>query len=171
MLLKFRIKDIPPEGKDREITLEPAWFETTMAGIEGDWARASGEVPLRLSRQGGDEVLARGTIRARFDVPCARCLEPAVVTIDAAFATTFVPAGTEGGEAEDDPDILTYVGDEIDIGGLLREQIVLGIPISALCRPDCKGLCPQCGKDLNEGPCDCSAPTDPRWAALNKLHS
>ncbi|HEY3359546.1 MAG TPA: DUF177 domain-containing protein [Polyangia bacterium] len=171
-MFNFRIKDIPPEGLDREITLPATWFETTMAGVEGAWDQATGTVELNLSRHGAEDVLARGVVHTRVTVPCARCVEPAAVAIDADFAATFVPRGEARAEgAEDEPDVQTYTGEEIDVADLLREQILLGIPISTLCQPDCKGLCPQCGKDLNQGPCGCSAPADPRWAALAKLRT
>jgi uncharacterized protein len=98
-------------------------------------------------------------VTARFTVPCARCLEPATVEVRSSFATTFVPAGASAAStAGDDPDLATYEGDELDLGDLVRQQVVLGIPISALCRADCQGLCPQCGKELNLGPCRCPKP-------------
>ena len=100
--------------------------------------------------------LARGEVKARLTVPCARCLEPATVDVRAPFATTFVPAGAgAAATAGDDPDLATYDGDQIDLQELVRQQVLLGIPISTLCRADCKGLCPQCGKELNLGPCGC----------------
>ena len=155
-MLKIRVKDIPPEGKDRLLPLDGAWFLGTMRDVDGAWAEASGEVPVNLSRT-GPEVLARGEVRARVTLPCARCLEPAAVDVRAPFATTFVPAGAAA-TADDDPDLATYDGDEIDLQELVRQQVLLGMPLSALCRTDCKGLCPQCGKELNLGPCGCPSP-------------
>ena len=156
-MLKIRVKDIPPEGKDRLLPLDGAWFVETMRGVEGGWAEASGEVPVNLSRT-GPEVLARGEVKVHFIVSCARCLEPATVDVRAPFATTFVPAGAAAA-ADDDPDLATYSGDEIDPQELVRQQVLLGLPISALCRTDCKGLCPHCGQELNLGPCGCPSPT------------
>jgi uncharacterized protein len=61
-------------------------------------------------------------------------------------------------------------GDHIDLEPMTREAVVLGLPLAPLCRPDCKGLCPTCGAELNRGPCGCPPPaTDPRWAALDAL--
>jgi len=158
-MLKIRLREIPPEGKDRLFPLDGAWFAENLRDVEGGWAEASGEVPVSFSRT-GSEVLARGEVKARFSVPCARCLEPAVVDVGAQFATTFVPAGAgAAASAGDDPDLATYDGDEIDLAELVRQQVLLGVPISTLCRPDCKGLCPQCGKELNLGPCGCPSPT------------
>jgi uncharacterized protein len=158
-MLKIRVRDIPPEGKDCLLRLDGAWFVETMGDVDGSWAEAEGEVPVGLSRT-GSEVLARGEVRVHLSVPCARCLETATFGMRAPFAITFVPAGAGGASAAgDDPDLATYEGDEIDLRDVVREQVLLGIPISVLCRPDCKGLCPQCGKELNLGPCGCSSPT------------
>jgi len=156
-MLKIRVRDIPPEGKDRLFPLDGAWFGETMRGVEGSWAAASGEVPVSLART-GSEVLARGEVRAHFVVPCARCLEPATVDVRAPFATTFVPAGEAGADG-DDLDLAAYEGEQIDLQELVRQQLLLSVPISQLCRADCKGLCPQCGKELNLGPCGCPSPT------------
>ena len=62
------------------------------------------------------------------------------------------------------------LGDHIDLEPMVREVLVLGLPMAPVCRPDCAGLCPTCGVDRNRGPCACPAgETDPRWAALDAL--
>jgi uncharacterized protein len=177
-MLKFRVRDIPPEGVQREMSLEPIWFVANMGGIEGGWDRATGLLKINLSRQ-GSEVLARGALQVHFAVSCARCLGSAAVRCETDFATTFVPAGAPDKKADapqrepepedDEPDIQRYSGEEIDLDGFVREQIILGLPISVLCRPDCKGLCAQCGQELNVHPCECVTPPDPRWDALRRL--
>jgi uncharacterized protein len=82
----------------------------------------------------------------------------------------FAEAGTEG--LEDDPDVflLDERKGELDLRPALREQWLLHVPGYALCRDDCKGLCPSCGAELNLGPCDCaSSAADPRWESLRNL--
>jgi hypothetical protein len=65
-----------------------------------------------------------------------------------------------------------FKGDELDLSQLAREQILLNLPEQVLCREDCKGICPTCGKDLNEGDCKCGEDEiDPRWAALKDLRN
>jgi len=167
-MLKIRVRDVPPEGKYYLLPLDAAWFVETMRGVEGGWAEAVGEVPVNLSRT-GPEVLARGEVRAHFLVPCARCLEPASVDVRAPFATTFVPAGAGAASAAgDDLDVATYEGEEIDLQELVRQQMLLGVPLSALCRADCRGLCHQCGKELNLGPCGCPSPMGSLGEAMKK---
>jgi len=85
------------------------------------------------------------------------------------------PAEHKSAEPEGsfDPALLdedTYAGKEIDLAPAVREQILLHIPPPPLCRDDCLGLCPRCGKDLNDGECGCDrAVIDPRWAALKGI--
>ena len=57
----------------------------------------------------------------------------------------------------------------MDLDELVRADLLLELPTKVLCREDCKGLCPKCGKDLNFGPCDCKKEIDPRWQALSDL--
>ena len=57
----------------------------------------------------------------------------------------------------------------LDLSAVIEQTLVLNMPLHALCRPDCKGLCPTCGHDLNDGPCGCSDDTDPGWDALRAL--
>lgn len=74
------------------------------------------------------------------------------------------------GPMDGDLDTGTYENGEVDVAELLREQVLLEIPITPLCKADCKGLCQSCGKDLNEGACDCRPQQgDPRLAALARF--
>lgn len=74
-------------------------------------------------------------------------------------------------EAEDSEEAEAFCleGEELDIEDLLETCFILETESRSLCRPDCKGLCPKCGKDLNEGPCDCRDDIDPRLAVLEQL--
>jgi len=125
-------------------------------------------------------------VRARFHVPlsgqCKRCLEPLSLDEGVELIRTYVPedgaqqkSERRGEESEDsfDPGLVdeeTYAGKEIDLAPAVREQILLQIPSSPLCREECLGLCPRCGKNLNEGECGCDrAVVDPRWAALKGI--
>lgn len=78
--------------------------------------------------------------------------------------------GEEVELAEEDLGVLTLTGETFDTDPILREQLQLNIPMKPLCRPECKGLCPVCGTDRNEGECSCTdQPKDPRWQALAGL--
>ncbi|HET6915863.1 MAG TPA: DUF177 domain-containing protein [Acidimicrobiales bacterium] len=76
---------------------------------------------------------------------------------------------TPAGEEEDE-ETYPLKGELLDLQPLVRDALLLDLPLAPLCREDCKGLCPTCGADLNDGPCSCArAPADPRWAALDLL--
>lgn len=108
---------------------------------------------VMVDRTGGGYVF-RVSAHAKVYGPCARCLRDAVVEVRAdqeEFAAT-VAGGWEESELSD------YVADMIvDIDGIVREAVVLALPDQILCSATCKGLCPRCGHDLNEGPCGCDA--------------
>jgi len=125
-----------------------------------------------------DHVFARGSLRGWMEVACSRCVGPVRIAVDERLAVTYMrsdvaPSQDEEAEVEineDDLDVYTYEDDEIDLEPLLREQLILAIPYAPLCKEDCKGLCSQCGADLNVAPCNCDREaSDPRLAALKKI--
>jgi uncharacterized protein len=118
---------------------------------------------LRLSRTSRG-ILVQGTLHAAFKGECGRCLDKTFIELDVPVEELFVyPPRPEAEFSLSDDGIL-------DLAPLLREEIILDTPIGVLCRPDCAGLCPTCGKNLNEGPCDCDRDeVDPRLAALKGL--
>ena len=109
------------------------------------------------------------TLRAELDCGlvcvCARCLEEFEKHIE--LHTEAVIA--EEAQDEDNPDIFFLDGDYIDVDEVIVTAFVLNMDQRFLCREDCKGLCDKCGKNLNDGPCDCKAETDPRLAVLGQL--
>jgi uncharacterized protein len=116
-----------------------------------------------------------GTLEATLELPCSRCLEPFTVPVNAAFDLRYLPqsANTGGEEDEVEEDDLTasfYRDDAIDLRQLIEEQFYLALPMKPLCRPDCKGLCPECGVNRNLETCDCQTRwEDPRMAGLKAL--
>lgn len=107
-----------------------------------------------------------GDIRATSRQSCHRCLADYSHAVAIPFSENF----RESGDSEGDPDFTPYQGDEIDLSEIVREALVMAEPLKALCRDDCRGLCPKCGASLNTAPCSCDLTTvDPRLAALEKL--
>lgn len=106
---------------------------------------------------------------------CDRCLKPIAEEAGADVELLVLVDGHrhEAGEREldeDDLGVLHLEKEMLDTQPILLEQLQLNIPMKPLCRPDCQGLCPQCGADLNLGACTCGEPAaDPRWAALAAL--
>ena len=122
-------------------------------------------LPARLdvSRTTGQGWALRLRFSARLDGPCMRCLEPAAPEFEVDAYEVHQPGG---GEELTSP----YMDDELDLEAWARDALALALPAQLTCRPDCAGLCPQCGANLNEDPGHAhdSAP-DPRWAKLSEL--
>lgn len=115
-----------------------------------------------------------GSLSTRLELACARCLDPVTLPVARSFDLLYRPQGVDAGHEElsvtdAEAEIGYYTGDGLLLEEVLREQVLLSVPIKAVCREDCKGLCPQCGKNLNLGACSCGRPPDVRWQALEGL--
>lgn len=161
---------IPSEGLDLQVHEEPSW-----EGVEGLWLTlAPVEASLHLVRE-AEGILASGTFTTTVVVQCSRCSEPVSIPIADSFTILY----TEGREifdaeeaelsaAEMDVDVLQ--DDRLDVSRLLRENVLLNLPLQPLCRAECGGLCPHCGINLNEKSCQCRVQEgDPRLLPLQQL--
>jgi uncharacterized protein len=135
-------------------------------------------VPVELAfdvHKDKDRFRLVGTVKTELELACSRCLEPFRMPVDAAFDIRYLPASEasrdhENEVEEEDLGTSYYSDDQIDLNGLLREQFYLALPMKPLHREDCKGLCPQCGTNLNTGTCACEAGwEDPRLTGLKAL--
>ena len=98
---------------------------------------------------------------------CRRCAEPVTGELRDPRCASASPSPAR--RRPTDEELYPITDDDIDLGPLVRDAIVLELPMAPLCREDCAGLCPQCGANRNEGDCGCVAPRDPRWANLDVL--
>lgn len=120
------------------------------------------DVSLRLESL-SDGIVVRGSVVVVWQGTCRRCLR-AVSDRDAVEVHELYQVHVT------DADAFALVGDLLDLAPMVREHALLSLPVNPLCRPDCAGLCPHCGLDLNHGSCDgASVPRDERWAALDAL--
>jgi uncharacterized protein len=149
----IELADVTEEGQTYEGEEPPESLELT----EDDDVAAAGPVTYRLAAsRAGDSLVVRGEVEASIRFLCSRC--------SAAFQRKIV-----------DRDFLRVFEDvhwdaTVDLTPDLRETIILAFPTSPLCSPDCHGLCPQCGKNLNAGSCMCTPRSrDGRWGALDGL--
>jgi uncharacterized protein len=151
-------------------------FKPEDVGDEADEYRIVTPVDLAFEiHKDKDKFRLVGTVVTELELPCSRCLEPFRLPVAAPFDLRYLPASevSSDGEREvGDEDLETsyYENDAIDLNGLMREQFYLALPMKPLCQDNCRGLCPQCGTNLNTGNCSC-APVweDPRLAALKNL--
>jgi len=170
--MAIKIKDIPPEGLtvDIEETLDLLGDGTTQAPCKAS-------VTIEPAAHGSFRVT--GTVSASAKLECSRCLKPFSFPVtDAAMEFELVPEGTVEGGAEHELgrgelDTEFYQGDEIEPRDLVREQLLLAIPMVPVHREDCKGLCPTCGADRNEQECGCTPGAMPEkenpFAVLKKI--
>jgi DUF177 domain-containing protein len=164
-MLSFDIRSVETKAVqvDAELSPEDSVWQ------QGDPMPASPlRVSGRLSSAGAGRFYWHGRLEGDVILPCRRCLSDATAHVSDESHVIFAEAGSDESE---DPDV--YVLDErssqIDLRPVIREQWMLNVPAYAVCREDCKGICPVCGKDLNEGPCNCAASRDARWDALRKI--
>jgi DUF177 domain-containing protein len=122
-----------------------------------------------------DQYRLVGDVKSVLELPCSRCLEAFTLPVDQSFDLRYQPHSKNTGEGEreiEEDDLTTafYTNEAIDLGALIREQFYLALPMKPLCRAECKGLCPQCGANLNTSNCNCRPQwDDPRLAALKAL--
>jgi uncharacterized metal-binding protein YceD (DUF177 family) len=139
--------------------------------LPADLLVVDGEVALELEVSvTGTLIRARGTVRAEAGLTCGRCLEPFRENITAEVDIV-LRSGTNGIRMEDEDETAPFIGDNwVALDAPVREALILGVPMRPLCRPECRGLCPQCGENLNLSTCSCRPePADARWEALRSL--
>jgi len=162
--MKILISEIPDEGLNIE----------NEENVDSDIIRSPVRIKLRVEKV-GTEVMISGNLTAEARLQCSRCLNNFQNILTIPVDVVYHPVDELGGDethevSADELDMDFYTGDELDIHTLINEQIVLALPMKPLCSDTCKGICPQCGKDLNAGTCDCSRQAiDPRLEALKKL--
>jgi len=121
----------------------------------------------RLQSIGEGRFYWHGTARTVVESVCRRCLTAVTTPLQLEIGALF----SQDQDAVDDPDAYALAPDatEIDVTPAVREEMVLAAPNYVECRDDCKGICPQCGKDLNDGPCNCAPVTAATWQPLQAL--
>lgn len=116
-------------------------------------------------------VLVRGRLATEAEVACRRCLVPVQVQVDTPLELLFEPLGAEEAEALDgEVYALPARGDVLELGGAVREQLLLHLPEYVVCDAACSGLCPHCGAELNQVACACRPEPEPSpWDALKRI--
>jgi uncharacterized protein len=144
--------------------------------LGGEDSRLEGRTVLDLrATRAREKVWLAGNVTATVEFDCDRCLKPVAFAVDQSFDLLYVPplgTGEEHELGEDDLSIAFYQDDVIDFDDLVREQIELALPMARLCSEGCRGLCPECGANLNDVECACKTmQVDARWSALKELKS
>jgi len=155
-----KIIEMPGAETGFELTLDPEHLTDPAVQGYASLPEASGKVVNTAGL-----LNLRGTVKANMTLTCDRCGRSfdreKVLRVD-------VPLVADA-EEEVGPEVFEIEGDGIDVSEVLETCFILDMETKHLCSEDCKGLCPTCGKDLNEGPCDCTKPRDSRFAVLQQL--
>ena len=173
--MKLRLEDITAEAK--EISFAEPEIEINRILAQGPVREYHVNAPIAVTLsyyRAGTDLFFAGQLKAQTVATCARCAEEFDSSNDRAFRLVMAPKSvgmdTDPGLRADDLEFSLYDGDEIDLGPLVREQLLLALPTRPLCKDDCRGLCAHCGINLNRGQCQCRAPApDPRLAVLRSL--
>ncbi len=122
-----------------------------------------------------EDIRVAGDLSTHVELACARCLEPVARDVTKKFDLLYRPQGSDAGREElsvtaVEAEVGYYQGEGLLLEDVLREQILLALPLRVICKEECKGLCPHCGRNLNFEQCSCAEPLeDPRWAALKDI--
>jgi len=166
----------------RDLEVRKARFDVAISAGEIDYAEglkqigplhAEGTAELLGNTLG--EIRVKGRLKVSMEAECDRCLEKAAFPIDSEFDLFYRPAdtGPSGDEVaitDAESEIGFYEGGGVELKEILREFILLAMPMQRVCRESCQGICPVCGQNRNLRACGCSAPpVDDRWAALRNF--
>jgi len=187
----FPVGDLDAAGKHFQRPLRAPWLRGVLEGTAIGPSEQDGELDVRLSKSGTD-VVVRGTLAAELVVPCSRCLEPTVIPVREEVSVLAVPssvpaAAGKGGragrgerkraedeaeEADDDPgeaDVIAFDGDTAVLDDLVRDELLLGIPMIPLCSEACPGIRPE--RPSSDAPGAADETIDPRLRPLLRLRN
>lgn len=154
-----------PVGATREYAIEGRLT------LDGEARSVRGAARFLRTKHG---ILVTAQVSGTERLPCSRCLreteEPVKAQLEEEFfATVDAVTGARLPRPEDPEAFVIDDRQTLDLEEPLRQSWMLDLPMQPLCRPDCRGLCPRCGADLNLGPCECAPGVDERWSALGAL--
>jgi uncharacterized protein len=167
-------RDLDAAGKSFRFVVRAAWIRGAVEGTDVGATGPDGELDVRASKSGTD-VVVRGTLNAQLTVPCARCLEPARIAVHEDISALVVPAAVlreSSGAGEDDEatadqaDVIPYDGETVVLDDLVRDELLLGLPMIPLCSEGCEGIRRPGSQEPAEAP---KPAIDPRLQPLMRL--
>ena len=178
--MEFKVSELEREPIDFDLELAPGAVDFGEEAEQVGQLATAGRAEVLHEHRGPKDIVAdirlRGQFSGKFQVPCARCVEPVEIPLGAEFDLIFRPARAPIPRPPNAPLLRRRRKSGIIkktvllLEDVLREQVLLSLPVRTLCKPDCKGLCPRCGENRNSQACTCEVgPADPRWEALAGL--
>ncbi|MBK8539445.1 MAG: DUF177 domain-containing protein [Ardenticatenia bacterium] len=172
--MRYKVADLikAPPGNARWVDVD----DNESVGHDGFQVVSPIQGQVRLMRDPGG-ILVQGKISTTITWNCSRCLEPLALPIDMELSEHFRPTVAIPGGAlvladpDEEREAITEIDERhmLDLSGVIWQNLELALPATALCRPDCAGLCPQCGANQNIETCGCEPPADSRWSGLAEL--
>lgn len=164
--LRYPIREIKlhSEGISVKTSLPVDFLSQTFVDSEVDSSKSSADVALKLTYIPGGQIQARGQVQGILALSCQRCLEPVSFSFSGPLHAYFLPPGANlpGRETEGESfldleaaEYANYEGDFLDLAPYVREQLLLSIPLTILCKEECQGLCTICGENQNLTSCSC----------------
>jgi uncharacterized protein len=175
----FEIKDLELHPIEFAEKFQPGTIDLGTDYRQVTPIETSGRADLVEEHHGKHKIIqdirVQGKLSTSLETDCARCLEPLTQAVERGFDLLYRPQGADAGRDEmsvtdAEAEISYYEGEGLLLDDVVREQVLLAVPLKVTCREDCKGLCPHCGKNLNEEQCGCEVTLEePRWAALKEI--
>lgn len=169
----FHVRDLALKSAHFDVALEPGKVDFLDPKVRQKGPLyAQGTVELASEML--NEIRIRAHVKVAMEADCDRCLEPAPFAIEEDFVLLYRPMADSAAEEaeldEDESEVGFYEGDGVELNDVLREYVLLALPMQRLCSEACKGICPDCGQNRNQNACQCAAKAvDDRWAALKQL--
>jgi uncharacterized protein len=167
------VKELEIKKVRFDVTFPPGEIQFDVGLRQATPLEVAGAAELLANTLG--EIRIQGHLKVRMRADCDRCLEPAEFPVDSNFDLFYRPADRDGYEEEvaideGESEIAFYDGDGIELKDVLREFVLLSMPMQRICGENCHGICPVCGQNRNLVNCGCEPkPVDDRWSALKKL--
>jgi uncharacterized protein len=175
----IEIRELEAHAVDFDERIAPGVIDFAPEVKQKDELAAAGRAQLVQEHHGKhkliNDIRIVGDFSTKVELLCARCLDPITRDVANTFDLLYRPLGADAGKEElsvtaAEAEVSYYQGEGLLLEDVLREQLLLALPLKAICRDDCKGLCPHCGKNLNLEQCNCAEPMDdPRWSALKDI--
>jgi len=168
--IRISTATIGEAGIEREVNIQPEKFEEILCN-EDLQVRQPLHIHYVLTRK-GDTIHAAVHLEGKIHTFCSRCLVPMTYAFKRNLNTDYLPAPPDipdDYEPERQSAEIGYYRKDITLGEYIISEMVLALPLNYVCSPDCKGLCQHCGANLNQGPCRCEKPLDPRLQKLAEI--
>lgn len=171
-MLSFQVRNLLLDPS-LQIPVDAVWEQESIAAAgEEIKCLEPWRIQGQISNVGGAVLEFSGTVDTQIAMACDRCMKPVTVPLHIVIEQRFAKDQASDASDQEEWDILPIENDRIDLDETILHEVQLGVPMKVLCKEECKGLCPICGQDLNEGQCDCEDESgDPRWEALKGLFS